>query len=445
MSSADATSFIGANYGPLVDLLVGTKSVFARRPYTMHSIYFEDFASRQIPTRNRDANFGDKLTFQINKTTSLVGQLVLEFVITPGTALAPGDAVFVNDLGYNLIEHLQVRYQSHILQEFNGDIMHYKRRAWENTISDSCDSALRLDRIAYGSANETAVLRANASGGGASFKVYADLTELIFAKYFDQLLQPEALAANIEIDITLRNLNELLVTNGTAINTIFPGGANPAPKINSVTMLPRLFELTAAEHASMLKQHSLGQGFVHKFHDYEFQKNVNIPVGVTEHRIVLNNLRLDMNNIFFWIRKQDSNTAPVRDRLSYDTSPSIITGAAVNGILSEVEADGLSSIKLEANGKTVVAEIDALFLRLKIGRRVHPRKENDCMYYEVPFAISTEQARDAMGHQNAANLNQKELILKFKAPTAEAYEVDIYAMSENFIQYKDGSVRKTLH
>jgi len=459
MSSADSTSFIGANYGPLSKMLVGTLSVFGRQAYMKHSIYFEDYASRVVASRNANANFGDKITFQLNKTTSLQGEQVVEFTIQPGTAAA-GGAAWCNDLAYNLIESLDVRYQAHVLQNFNGDIMHYKRRKWENAITDDCDAALRNDRIAWGSANETAVLRALCDGGGAPFKIWADLTELHFAKYFDQCLQPEALASNIEIDIKLRPLNELVVTGpltvvpilpsnigvGTNLNVIFPGGANPPPTITNIVMIPRLFELTAAEHASLLKKHSMGQGFVMKFHDFEQQLRNPIPVGTTIHRQRLNNLRLDSNHLFFWLRKREQDSqAPVLDRLSYDRSVSLVNGASVNGILSEVEGDGLASFQLEANGKIIVPAVDATYSRLKISRRVHKRKERDCMYYEHPWGVCVEDAKNAFNWQNLANLNNIELVLTFKAATVDPYELDVYSASENFIQYKDGSVRKTLH
>lgn len=448
MSAFDAYSVLTTKFGQLAPMLIGEKSLFTPRFWDRSNIHVTGEDQTYQPRGNTNPQFGEQARYVFPKRATLLGTPLIEWELTAGVGpgAAPLSAAYVNNVGDHICATVTMRYGSHILQSYPGIVQQIVRRVECNEIDEDCRDELTLGNRRIG-AGTLELERAQAFDQTAGTfwangtTIYSPLDQLWFQHHFDEHWMPEAFATEAELEIDIAPIGRLVYTNAAATPPVTP------PTISASRMRIREITLTAPEKAERLNYFNSEKGCLTHFLDWETQRRVAITGtgALATYRVPLDNIRLDINQLFFIVRKSGAAAPSINvdwscDPLENDsTAASLLVGAATNlGALMDI-----ASFRFEANGSRLTNDIPAFINRTWMRKLYHSKAtSNDFIFFYSP-ALIPDNKKHVTGFLNAANLGNLELVINANLP-AVAYEVDVFVQSHNIIQMRRGDAVKSL-
>jgi hypothetical protein len=261
MSGADVTMLLNTQYGNLSALFASKQSLWGNRGYDTTNIFAVDNTHRATPVGN-EANFGATVRFRLRKRGGRIHRTWLRVTTTAGTVAAANRAAYVDDLGNLLIDNARLSYASKTIQEYNGEALKMYNRLMNHDINREADQALTLAGLPPGAGGSEAQREAAVS---AAQTIYVPLDWLYFTRFEDYALTPEALASELDLEITYRPLRQLVY--GRVIATGAVVGASPFttdPTIATSELFQQLIHVPVPEKNLHLKTFETEQGNLYK-------------------------------------------------------------------------------------------------------------------------------------------------------------------------------------
>ena len=466
----DPNATMAANYGQIAGALIGSASLF--RPTYWSKCMLDVVTESRIyqPTRDVNTFLGTTAFVLAKRPTGVLGMLVrnvlTKAVVTgspaASTTIGPYAAAWSNNLGDQIYTSITHRYSSNILHTHDGEYMQLKQRLVSSEIDEDARSALTLGGLPRTAVGTPEQERASALIGGyaqtLTTTVYTWLDYLWFTRSPDVMWMPEAYSTEALIELTYNDVGNLIYTNtgtGTIVTT--------KPTVQSVVMFVRECYITIPEKMSRLALHNEEKGVLALFADLERQRGYRYT-GVTlgaarEIRVKLDNIRLDVKELMFIIRRATGSATLTTDPTVDATYAGdklqgpvyqAVTGAAVTSVLAtaprvDVIVDELVSFRIDANGARLFDDIPADINRLWMRKLYHNKSQvREYVYFWSPSFLPDDE-KMVTSFQNAANLGNLELVLNvLDAPLNTARQVDVWVESYNLIQSRRGDCVKSL-
>jgi len=311
----DQTALLSANYSQLGPLLIGEQSIFTPTFWNKSNIHVVDETSVYTPVRD-GTTWGGTCRFVQPKRATLACSYLLEIVLSGSTLTNPAvNAAYVNNLGDQILAQVTHRYANNVLHQYDGEYQQLYQRLTTNEVNEEGRNALTLGGLPLTSGNglpETQRAATLING----FTLYVPLDRLWFTQHLDEAWMPEAYATEGEIEIQLARLEDVVYAcNGAAgvpgVGTLpsspFTGAAT-RPQITSIRLIAREATLTVPEKMARLSYFETDRGMLTHFLDVERQRRVTLVGTGTavlnrEFRVRLDNVRLDMQEIMFVVRR----------------------------------------------------------------------------------------------------------------------------------------------
>ncbi len=468
-------AILNTNFGQLTPLLVGPNSIFTPKSWSVSNLHVLDETTVLSPVRD-NTQWGETARFTQIKRASLhmgfVVKVVIGASVLNGVGAANQRAAYCNNLGDQLLKRVTHRYGSTVLHQYDGEYAQLYRRLCQNEISEESRNALSLGGLplTFGAGIPEYQRRAALIAG---FTLYVPLDRLWFAQNPDEAWMPEAYATEGEIEITLAALNEVVYN---AVARAAPGGAiatpfTTAPTITSIELIGREVTLTAPEKLQRLQHYESDKGLLTHFLDVESQRGITLTGtgtgNVRDFYVTLDNIRLDMQEIFFIVRRGLGAGVPTNqasldsawagDKLQapvYDFTPLATLGAptrvgsifdTVTPIYVDTMVDNIESYWLEVNRKRLTEPQNDLLGRCWVRQLYHPNSQVKDPIYAISFSFAPEETKLVAGLQSAANIGKLELVIRMlDFPADQPRVVDVWAHVHNIIQSRRGAVVKTL-
>lgn len=475
MASFAKDAVLQTNFGQLTPMLVSPMTIFQPKAWTATNLHVLDETTTLSPVRS-NTQFGETARFiQIKRATLHLGfvlEVVLSSSVLVGAGITDRRAAYCNNLGDQLLKMVTHRYGSTILHQYDGEYAQLYRRLCHNEISDEARNALSLGGLplTVGAGIPEYQRRAALTNG---FTLYVPLDRLWFAQNPDEAWMPEAYATEGEIEITFARLAEVVYNArvrgglGSTITTPF----TTAPTITSMRLYAREVTLTSPEKSQRLLNYESDQGILTHFLDVESQRGIVLTGTGTANnvsfRVALDNIRLDMQELFFIVRRGLGAGVPINqasldtdwggDKLQapvYDFTALATGGAAarigsvfdnVTPVYIDVLVDDIVSYHLESNQKRLVEPQVELLGRCWVRQLYHPNSQVRDPIYQISFSFAPEETKLITGLQSAANIGKLELVITMPDFAAnQPRVVDVWAHCHNIIQSKRGAIVKTL-
>ncbi len=450
----DANAINATKYGQLGPMIIAPVSVFAPRAWDATNIFHKDLTNEYTPQNgSQNIDFGGTVRFTAQKRATLLGLPHYRVLIQAALLDAGRNAAYVKDLGDQLMRQVTMRYGSNIIQVYPGEFQYVWHRITKHDNHLEARHLQTLGGLAPGGAQEQARVDAliDPQGLGVGLGVLElliPLDELYFTHHEDEYLMPESLATEVEIEIDLQNLQLLVYSDNNADPFI---GVGRRPTITQHGLKFKEITLPVPEKQSRLSVFETNQGQLIKFLDLEIQRfQINgtggaVPITV---RVPLDNIRLDVAEFMFWVRR-DRNSAAAADPginapwagdpVESSTTASIVTAASV------ATQDQIIQFRLESNGKRLYEDSNDLYNRTVERHEVHKDSQVADFIYIIAPALLPEDRKNASNFLNAANLGRLELVIQLN-DFAATYprEVTVYAHSHNIVQTRRGDIVKAL-
>lgn len=476
VSSVDA-SHLALMFGQLTPLLIGRDSFFTPKHWAKSNIHVLDETSFILPTRD-NTQFGGTVIFSQPKRATLQCEYVLEVVLSNSTltvnapwGAASTPAAYVNDLGDQLIDQVTHRYGSNILQQYPGEYAALWNKLTKNEIQLQSRNALAAGGLPLSGQAQNEQQRRQMLVQGVT--VYCPLDRLWFVQNKDEAWTPEALATQGEIQIQIQRL-EKLVYNATqriagVVPSPFVGGAPPT--IRSMRLWSRDVILTVPEKNARLQQFEgnsqADTGMLVHFLDMEQQRRVVLTgtggAGNREFIVKLDNIRLDMQELFFIVRRGAGAGVPatgsaLEDAWSGDPLQAPVYSFAVEAApvripsqlglkdtFVDVLVDDVVSFRLEAGGKRLFDDSLELLNRTWHRGLYHPTSQPREPIYHKSFSILPEETKITSGFLPASNLGNFNLVITMPDfPANQPRVVDVFVHGHNIIQMRRGDAVKSM-
>lgn len=481
--AADASAF-STMFSPLAPLLIGMESLWTHRFWSKANLQITDETTAYLPLRD-GTQWGGTVVFSQPKRATLTSEYVLEVVISGSTltsqpavltpvpnppwAAANTPAAYVNCLGDQLIAQVTHRLGSQILHQYEGEYAQIYQRICVNEVNEQYRNAMILGGLPLSTVATPEQQRRQALVKGIT--VYVPLDRLWCSQNVDESWMPEAYATQGEIAIELSRLARV-VYNATLRTGI--GGTVPDPFVNgapptilSMRLFSREVILTVPEKMARLTTYESDRGALVHFLDCERQRRVTLigtgGAGVRDFEIRLDNIRLDMQEIIFIVRRGfgagtpqneaaldddwagDPLQAPVYD-FTVEGAPQRVTSrlGAQNKFI-DVMLDDVVSFRLQAGGKRLFDDQGDLLDRTWVRRLYHPDSQPRDPIYIKSFSMAPEETKYVSGFQNAANLGNLSIVITMPDFAANIPRVvDVYVHSHNINQSRRGDSVKSL-
>lgn len=446
---SDPTALINANKGGIQPLITTGASIYEYQGYTAHNIFVVDNTAA-VEQMGNVSSFGEVARFRLRKRGGQMSQTWLKLVIqnvTPDVIVNQSSA-WVDDLGANIIEQLDVMYSTKTIQSYKGEGLKFYQRLMDHDITKEHYNGLQLAGLpgAAGEAIRQAYLLGTPTPGVTSvdangqFIIWVCLDWLWFTKDMRTLLTPEAVSSEIELVIKLRPLNQLVYARSPAGAPVDPwavGGVRP--RIIEESIVTQLIFTPKVEASKHLARFETTKGLLYKILDFEEQLGEIVSNnGAHVEKVKLTNFRLDSQFLFFCVRDTDINIPYAIDRATSDTTVTAFTGGGpVNGVLQDV-----LRFRLTANGSELVgwqSEAENRFLMRKL---YFPGSQAAGAIYFVPFAQKLREFMNCFGYQNFSNLGTVTLEIDMPAKLAATggRQVDVWNVVHNCVQMAQGDI-----
>lgn len=476
-----AQARISAQASQLGHALNGNVSLYAPRGSTAVTPTFTDQTVSIAPANgNTSPAFGSKVVFNLPKNSTLISQCWIRSTLSPGQTnpaytpplngaaeVGTPQAEYVKNLGDFLYQNHSVQYGNSQLQNFDGAFVALFRRLIRNDVNIEGTNAMILGNLPP-STSVTGPEQVLVDAFYNGVTVYTPLEELFFAKNLDEAWMTEAYALEGQIISQLADLSSIVVTK-TRSNSVLA----VLPALSNVNLVYIEITLSAAEKDNRLKHYRTPEGLVNTWMDLEYQKGVVLtssyarPGGapgpvlalspLVTRVIQLNNLRMDMAELVFCIRRlTNSNAATVYPDENGTLQPwsgspmegsnglngsrlSPINGVANTGFATLID---IQSFALKAGQKLLYAEtIDSFWNRAQMRKSYHKDAQIVGAIYCIPFARFPEDCKNATGFLSASTLGVLTLEVTYRDPGNNiTYQFDLWDRCYNLMQSRGGGI-----
>lgn len=471
-----AQARISAQASQLGHALNGNVSLYAPRGSTAVTPTFTDQTVSIAPANgNTSPQWGSKVVFNLPKNSTLISQCWIRTTLSAGQTtpaytpplngapeVGTPQAEYVKNLGDFLYQNHSVQYGNSQLQNFDGAFVALFRRLIRNDVNIEGTNAMILGNLPP-STSVTGPEQVLVDAFYNGVTVYTPLEELFFAKNLDEAWMTEAYALEGQIISQLSDPGNVIVTKTRA-----PGVVTTLPQNTSVNLVYVEITLSAAEKDNRLKHYRTPEGLVNTWMDLEYQKGVVLggfaarpaagPLSLrplVTRVIQLNNLRMDMAELVFCIRRLTNSSAVNNSAEEQATlqpwsgSPlegstatsrlSPIAGVANTGFATLID---IQSFALKAGQKLLYAEtIDSFWNRAQMRKSYHKDAQIVGAVYCIPFARFPEDCKNATGFLSASTLGVLTLEITFRDPGSDiTYQFDLWDRCYNLMQSRGGGI-----
>lgn len=451
MSTIDHHGILASKFGQLAPLLVSEKSIFNPRFWDRSNICVIDDSSIYTPMGNQLPQFGQSVRFVLPKRPTLVGPLMIEWVLSAAALPGLETAAYINNVGDAIARTVVMRYGGHVLQSYPGEFQQLVRRVSKHEVFEENRDQLTLGNRRYGANNGEAE---RAAAYEAGITLFTPLDELFFTHHFDEYWMPEALATEGEIEVTIADLARIVYSSTGIAPTVLP-------TLTSIRLRCREVTLTAFEKADRLKQFNADKGMLTHMLDCETQLRTPItgslgalvpPLPLVERIIPLDNIRLDVGMLYFTVRKAATTDLPSVNR-DWNGDPLDSDNSAAAPLVTSVVRAGthqgtivpISSFRLEANGSRLTGDIPEFLNRTWHRSMYFKESQSKDFVYFLSFQALPDNRKHVTGFLNAANLGKLQLVITLPDfLTTAPLEVDVFTHSHNIIQVRRGDAVKSL-
>lgn len=435
MSGADVSILLNSQYGNLSALLASPQTLWGQRGYDTTNIFAVDNTFRTTPAGN-EVTFGQQVRFRLRKRGGRIHKAWLRLTISAGVLNAANRAAFVDDLGAAIIQEAKLQYASKDIHTFQGEMVKMYNRLMNHDINREAYNAMAFAGLPPGAGGAEAQREALAT---TAFQLFVPLDWLFFTRFEDYALTPEALAAELELVIDYRALEQLVYARIIATGLVVAGDPfTTRPAITASELFTQLIYNPEPERNAHLMSFDTEQGQLFKILDTEVQLNQVIAAAADTYRIRLDNFRLDSHFIMFMIRGAAMSTNWNVDRMQSDTTATILPGGGSVASLQQ-----LTSFRLLANGRVIVDTCTDIENRAVWRNIYFPGCQIAEPIYFIPFAWLLKDAKNVTSFQNMANLGNVELEIVMPVRTA-ASQVDVFNICHNVIQQNRGDIIRSL-
>lgn len=436
MSGADVSILLNSQYGNLSALLASPQTLWGQRGYDTTNIFAVDNTFRTTPAGN-EVTFGQQVRFRLRKRGGRIHKAWLRLTISAGVLNAANRAAFVDDLGAAIIQEAKLQYASKDIHTFQGEMVKMYNRLMNHDINREAYNAMAFAGLPPGAGGAEAQREALTT---TAFQLFVPLDWLFFTRFEDYALTPEALAAELELIIDYRALEQLVYARVIATGATVAG--NPFttnPIIASSELFTQLIYNPEPERNAHLMSFDTEQGQLFKILDTEVQLNQQFIVSAVAEtvNVRLDNFRLDSHFIMFMIRNQTILTNWNVDRMQSDTTATILPGGGSVAALLQC-----TSFRLTANGRVIVDTCTDIENRAVWRHIYFPGCQIAEPIYFIPFAWLLKDAKNVTSFQNMANLGN--VVLEILMPAHPAMQVDVYNICHNVIQQNRGDIIRSL-
>ena len=474
---------ISTQMSQLSSVLLGTKSLYQPKGSQALTPTYRNESNYLAPVNgviNPPYTTGYKIVYALPKSSTLIGKMWSEITLTaaqtnpaytppvpantlsvPQTAAVPAvgtpQAEYVKNVGDLIFEEIILRYGSTVLQQYDSEFQVFYRQLSRNNVNIEYINVEVLGALPPGGNTEQTLVDALYRG----VRLRQPVEHLWFVQQRDQNWMPESLALEGQLEFTLRNLAQLIVT-ASGTNSVFTGGASVLPAISDLRLRYQEVTLSASEKENRLRFYKAPEGLVNLMYDIETQRGFRQQGTGAGGNITLNvpltNFRLDMKEVIFTVRIAEDTGAVVLPGYVYGadlrdwrgsrceanvSTPSLLGGG---GGHIGVAYPGVIDFKMTAGGKDMINPLPELYTRCHARKEYHPDAQTSGAVYHLPFAVFPEDSRNATGHASASVLGNLALVITCTNPGAHiVLQVDVWSMGYNVNQSRAGGIAKALH
>lgn len=431
---ADVTLLLGANFGNLSNMLSSPETIWHNRGYATTQIFAQDNTFNTDPVGN-EADFGGQVRFRMRKRGGKFYKTWLNITTTAGILGAGQEAAYVDDLGAAIIQQVRLSYSSKDIQVYSGEFLKAYLRLMEHDIFREFYNARNLAGLPPGGAFETA----RRTEVTAAQILLPSLDWLYYTRSEDYSLHPEALASELDLEVTYAALSKVVYARVTATGlTPVASPFSTAPTIATTRLYQQVIHPPVPEKNISLKTYEKDHGNIFKVLDIENQINQTVPLAAGVYSFKLDNFRLDSQFIMFHMRDSLKDTAWAIDSMQSDTTPTVLTGGGSVAALQPI-----TSFRLLANGGEIIRPVTDLENRA-VWRETYLKGSQIAEpIYFIPWSWLLKDPKNVTGFQNLANLGS--LVLEITVPVrTRASVLDVYDICHNIVQWKRGDVVKVL-
>jgi hypothetical protein len=368
-----------------------------------------------------DPDFGKRVTALIPRRGDLLGPMILEIVLPYVTMSDGSSGVYVNSIGYALIEEISLEIGEQEIDKQTGEWM----QIWTTvTTSASQRDALNnmIGRVDGLNTPPSVITSPSCSVGGYKYgarKLYIPL-QFWFNKNPGLYLPLLAMQYHpIRINMKIRDLGSLISNPNTADSC---SSLQPLPtKIVDVRLWGDYVYLDREER----------RRFVANTHEYlieqiQYTPQVSIPEGIN-----IQNVRLEFNHPIrelFWVIQREimKNT---HEWFNFGSTSAFEAG---------ISRDMLQDTTLQIDGYDRFDARDAGYFRMVQPYQYHTSTDVTNFIYMYSFALRPEEMQPS-GSLNASRIDNMNLMINLRPDSNEPTTLTIPVVDANGAQLLDGN------
>lgn len=444
---SDPTAQMNANKGGIQALLTNPDvSYWEYQGYDATNIFVVDDLAKAEFLGKGIAQWNQTATARLRKRGGRVYQTWLKLTITNRAAPDAGvSAAWVDDLGANLLEQVEVRYSSKEIHPYSGEALKFYQRIMDNDIVKESYNALQLAglpgvvgetiRAAYLSNAPSPLTTVDASG---NFKIWICLDWIWFTREARLALTTEALSSEVEVRFKFRQLSELVYSRNAGAVPVNPWAVSGLPPvIADMELVHQIVYTPVVETSNHLARFETEEGLSFKILDFSVQLANELGNAASVYKVKLPNFRLDCQFIMFVVRDTRINVPWSIDRGSSDTTATAFPGGgSVNGCLP------IKRFRVTANGSLLKDWMEEIENRALMRKLYFPGSQIAGYVYFIPFSEALRDFLNVHGYQNLTNLGNLELELELDASPAGVLnrQCDAWSIDHNVIQQALGDI-----
>jgi hypothetical protein len=406
--------------GPSVNFF-GQSDPFAPRNWIKTINYIpEEFDISTSSAANTFA-YGTEVTIELDKRGDLLGKI--ELCWKRGSVSGGTNPRFVDWEAPFSIEYVQFMYGNRVLHELFGDKLYL-----EMLTEDTNEEISAKAKLQHGQLSAADRISLNAAGDVVN---RLDL-RVPWAK-IKKALDMHATPNKILMKIKFAKLATVVEADASASN------------VTASNIISDLYARCQYYHLEQKKKDEryfatrTPKGVAYKTSTIEYHRRETIANGSTSYSLKIRNIRNDVWQLMFVIRKKDD----VEGANATGANPTLLQ--LPSNLTIYIKDNGTDVIKPIFAGDTSASPSYALY---GINSEIHPKNSihHGQPIFCIPFCHRNllEMSRDdCVGSRAFAGYNNPELVLTFSALSGDHY-IDVYGDIHNVLIQKGGDVRKYL-
>jgi len=363
----------------------------------------------QIQTQTQNLSFGQTVTFEIDKTGTLAEDIKLDLTLSAITGNGGGTYARACDfLGLALIRQVQLTYQQNTIQTYDNNMLFLKhvrdhdithRQVFTSNLAGGLTPAQRNTRAT------------------APQKVRTYVKPYWYGnKGHNPIIT--ALANRYKFKFQLANLQDFIQTDYASVNC----------SIQQADFVNETINTVGDERDQFSAMTFAAKGISYLIEDTHSTGYIKIPAGTQKIAVSLQGFVLPFSSIYFTLQRDADVSIP------YQKKQFELPLAVFNNIDNYTFRDGTNAIFQTFHGTSDVADI----------YQKHHCGSQWGVYGPLGGYWATEIAdlkNVNLGSFNAANINNFQLYIEFKAPLAEDLQLNVTLFEHNWVNHQGGEAQ----